>query len=1115
MMDISGMSNDDIVTKISQMQDEAVAGERHAGRRFATFLVLHTVTLLAELYVFVVLCLARWWWAVVALAGISLFSGLFCSYAAWNIGTNTERCSLLPLKERSFPLNCLLLIPYGWGQGVIFALAYDDYRQSTGAPLKTSSGTSITSSGANKFHCKAVNGIFEGIPFGAVLLYMMWNVNFPSKESSSLDLSHLGFDDPLLLEISILAASIIFVFNAGLGLLELDLSTSERIEARTRANFAYPVFHVIFRTIEVYTRVAIWSFFFVVTLTHHRWMDHFDLFTWEPIVLIPSSIFATLILVSAYGGFETTFAVQLLCAVPSTFANIFLFIDSPYKQRAARKLSRALTIRNFVEPLVLACIAVLSAIGTTGTYDGEECEGPECLRMCALALVKKHVKSTGFLMSCTLLYLPLLVWISSDAAHGDHQVDIYSACEAGDAEAVQELTSQAVCVNVNRCDVHGETPLMLAVQGAHLEVIEILLKEGALVDARALTGSDMCCNCTCRCRKHRNDWTALHFAAHLGDADVVRALIGAIAGGSNGSQPTSAAFIDGQGNTPLHIAACRGHSAAVQVIVQFVPGWACVRNARGHKPEACSTVHEVQVALGTVPTAGHAPVEQEMRKSAVLPLVANAAPPAGGEASASSPRSRTGASSPRGGGSSPRRSRKGSWRVERMNISQSNVDRQQLEAPGLCSFLAASSGGALGRVFLVDTLQGQHANIRGLDMVPEDAVALAIQLSDPLAMTRSDSLVEEGSASAPTNGAEDTQVPPPGIEDLDAIDRDGNFIDWWMQLVAAQRESGRPMAGNIVAHAPDEATLGTGSYGRVWRGRDRRTGVWYAVKNIKVQRRTNNAIAKRECEVADHIRVQPHPCVVQLFAVHHFQEASLFSLIMEFCPAGDIKGQVRREKERAREVGRLYVPPRSALSWIAQVFVGLEHLHIQMRTLLRDLKPDNVVLSESGRAKITDFGFSRIGTEALGTWTFGVPPGSPGYVSPEVLRAERYNSSADLYSFGVLIWVMLTGGVVSFVDPAPPTMIGRMTHANDYKALFKDVELLTQCVKNPDPRVAQQIHGDAQDFVLQLINKRPANRPNHEGIRKHAFMAALNLPPLGARPEVIDEWLSKLNAASW
>merc|ERR1712232_509417 len=132
---------------------------------------------------------------------------------------------------------------------------------------------------------------------------------------------------------------------------------------------------------------------------------------------------------------------------------------------------------------------------------------------------------------------------------------------------------------------------------------------------------------------------------------------------------------------------------------------------------------------------------------------------------------------------------------------------------------------------------------------------------------------------------------------------------------------------------------------------------------------------------------------------------------MEFATNGDLNSVLKNRKKRCFEEGRTYTPPGSAHEWTAHIFLGLEHMHRRMDTLLRDLKPDNVVLDRHWVAKLTDFGFGRIGCESTtGTWSFGMPTGSPGYVAPEIPRNRAYNYKADLYSFGVLVWVMLTGG---------------------------------------------------------------------------------------------------------
>merc|ERR550534_1795596 len=76
---------------------------------------------------------------------------------------------------------------------------------------------------------------------------------------------------------------------------------------------------------------------------------------WTPMAF---DLFVTVILVTIYGGAESKMIVRVLCSVPCLFANIFLFIDSPYKRRGARRLSQRLAVRNAVTLVALPALAV-------------------------------------------------------------------------------------------------------------------------------------------------------------------------------------------------------------------------------------------------------------------------------------------------------------------------------------------------------------------------------------------------------------------------------------------------------------------------------------------------------------------------------------------------------------------------------------------------------------------------------------------------------------------------------------------------------------------------------------------------------------------------------------
>ena len=155
-------------------------------------------------------------------------------------------------------------------------------------------------------------------------------------------------------------------------------------------------------------------------------------------------------------------------------------------------------------------------------------------------------------------------------------------------------------------------------------------------------------------------------------------------------------------------------------------------------------------------------------------------------------------------------------------------------------------------------------------------------------------------------------------------------------------------------------------------------------------------VASQEIQAAACVRDRPHPCLVELFAVFQSKESCTFSLVMEFCPEGNLHQKIVKARSAAVERCETYTAPAQAPRWLAHIFLGLEHVHLQLHMLFRDLKPGNVVFSADGCAKLTDFGLSRFGLESDGNWTFGFPAGSPGYASPEVMLGEEYDARADL-----------------------------------------------------------------------------------------------------------------------
>lgn len=317
------------------------------------------------------------------------------------------------------------------------------------------------------------------------------------------------------------------------------------------------------------------------------------------------------------------------------------------------------------------------------------------------------------------------------------------------------------------------------------------------------------------------------------------------------------------------------------------------------------------------------------------------------------------------------------------------------------------------------------------------------------------------------------------------------------------------MTGTLAASVPRSALIGEGTCGVVWRARDRRTKVWYAVKNMKPPSQGGDPqIVSQECQVAMQIVESPHPSIVHHVSVHHFQDTNTWSIIMELCHGGSLLDKIADARKSIRT--GTYEHPPEAKGWIGQMFLGIEFLH-NRNLLFRDCKPENIVISRKNVAKITDFGFGRVGTESEGLWSFGIPTGTPGYCAPEILSQEPYNCSSDMYSFGVLVWVLLTGGVTNRPLPAPPFTRG--WDRLGYSVLQDDWQKLMRCITDPEDNFARPLPHDSTDFVLGLTKRVPEQRLGNEDVRAHAFMQPMRLPPQKASYTDVAMWAISVDKA--
>ncbi len=194
----------------------------------------------------------------------------------------------------------------------------------------------------------------------------------------------------------------------------------------------------------------------------------------------------------------------------------------------------------------------------------------------------------------------------------------------------------------------------------------------------------------------------------------------------------------------------------------------------------------------------------------------------------------------------------------------------------------------------------------------------------------------------------------------------------------------------------------------------------------------------QEYEIAQRIR---HPGIVRLFDLgvsdHHAW------LVMEYFPRGDLR---RRMKSP--------VAPRWAVGVAAAITRALAALHAG-GVVHRDLKPGNVMLREDGGIALIDFGLSKDAAQRLDLTERGLIFGTPHYMSPEQGHGEPTDPRSDLYSLGVILYEMLTGG-------------------KPYRA-ESPMGLIYKHRKEPVPQLAAGLDG-LQPLLERLLAKRPEER---------------------------------------
>lgn len=175
--------------------------------------------------------------------------------------------------------------------------------------------------------------------------------------------------------------------------------------------------------------------------------------------------------------------------------------------------------------------------------------------------------------------------------------------------------------------------------------------------------------------------------------------------------------------------------------------------------------------------------------------------------------------------------------------------------------------------------------------------------------------------------------------------------------------------------------LGSGAQGAVFSGKLKNEIV--AVKKVREQKETD----------IKHLRKLNHSNIVQFRGV--CTQAPCYCIVMEYCPYGPLYNLLRDGEE---------IPPIRLVSWAKQIASGMHYLHVN-KIIHRDLKSPNVLIGRQEMVKISDFGTSREWNEISTKMSFA---GTVAWMAPEIIRNEPCSEKVDIWSYGVVLWELMT-----------------------------------------------------------------------------------------------------------
>jgi hypothetical protein len=283
---------------------------------------------------------------------------------------------------------------------------------------------------------------------------------------------------------------------------------------------------------------------------------------------------------------------------------------------------------------------------------------------------------------------------------------------------------------------------------------------------------------------------------------------------------------------------------------------------------------------------------------------------------------------------------------------------------------------------------------------------------------------------------------------------------------------------------------GSGGMGEVYLAYDRVLDRQVAIKLLKARYASDEEFVERFRHEARSAASLYHPHIVPVFAWGESKDGTCY-IVMEYLPGGTLKDRI---------ISKGALPTCTAAAVALQIGKALRAAH-EHGVIHRDIKPHNILITDSGHVKVADFGIARA-AETTTISDHGDILGSAHYISPEQAMGGPVGPASDLYSLGVVLYEMLTGRVpfeVESLSDLPSVNAGgappNPRELNPEVPEGTDALIMRLLATDPDDRYAS-----ANQLIKDLRRIRDGLPPLTFSLADEATTAALETPAASTLP---------------